>query len=104
MYERDEREPPLDLIRKFADFFGVTTDYLFGRTDVRNGVTPNKNDDISPEEREFLKWVEENLEGAFFYEFSKTPEEQKEEAMETLKLWWEMEKRRAERRRKKGEE
>lgn len=32
-YERSEREIPLVLIIKLADFYGVSVDYLVGRTD-----------------------------------------------------------------------
>ena len=32
-YERKEREIPLVLITKLADFYGVSIDYLVGRTD-----------------------------------------------------------------------
>ncbi len=31
-YETGTRDPDPELLRKFADFFGVTTDYLLGRT------------------------------------------------------------------------
>lgn len=31
MYERDQREPSLQLVRKLADFFEVSLDYLMGR-------------------------------------------------------------------------
>ena len=31
MYERDQREPSLDLVRKFADYFQVSMDYIMGR-------------------------------------------------------------------------
>ncbi|HHX51522.1 MAG TPA: helix-turn-helix transcriptional regulator [Clostridia bacterium] len=31
MYELDKREPDVANIVKFADFFGVSTDYLLGR-------------------------------------------------------------------------
>ncbi len=31
-YESGEHEPAIDTINKLADFFGVTTDYLMGRT------------------------------------------------------------------------
>lgn len=34
-YERDERILPLDYADKLADFYGVSVDYLLGRTDVR---------------------------------------------------------------------
>lgn len=30
-YESEEREPPFDIIKKLADFYGVTVDYLMGR-------------------------------------------------------------------------
>lgn len=33
LYETNKREPDNETIRKFADFFEVTTDYLLGRVD-----------------------------------------------------------------------
>lgn len=33
MYERDEREPGFKTLGRIADLFGVSTDYLLGRTD-----------------------------------------------------------------------
>lgn len=30
-YERGKTNPPLDILIKLADYFGVTTDYLLGR-------------------------------------------------------------------------
>ena len=38
MYERGEREPGLDTIEAFADFFNVDLDYLLGKSDI-----PRKN-------------------------------------------------------------
>lgn len=35
-YEKGKREPDLETLKLFADFFGVSTDYLLGKTDVRN--------------------------------------------------------------------
>ena len=35
-YESGEREPSPDTICKLADFFGVSTDYLLCRSNVRN--------------------------------------------------------------------
>ncbi|MDR6226640.1 helix-turn-helix domain-containing protein [Desmospora profundinema] len=32
MYERGDREPSLETLRKLADLYGVTTDFLLGRT------------------------------------------------------------------------
>ena len=36
MYERDLREPNDEITLKLADFFKVSTDYLLGKTDIRN--------------------------------------------------------------------
>ena len=36
MYERDAREPNDNITLKLAEYFGVTTDYLLGKSDVRN--------------------------------------------------------------------
>ncbi|MBO5449765.1 MAG: helix-turn-helix transcriptional regulator [Ruminococcus sp.] len=35
-YEKELREPKTDLFIKIADFFGVTTDYIFGIDDEKN--------------------------------------------------------------------
>ncbi len=32
-YETGQRTPPPDILKKIADFFGVSVDYLLGRTD-----------------------------------------------------------------------
>ena len=34
-YERGERPVPLDVIVKLADFYGVSVDYLIGRSDEK---------------------------------------------------------------------
>ena len=34
-YEREERVLPLEYADKLADFYGVSVDYLLGRTDVK---------------------------------------------------------------------
>lgn len=87
-WERGYTDPDHDDISRLAKTLNTSADYLlFGRTDPDTGQSP-----VSPEEKEFLDWVKENLDGAFFYDFSKSPEEQKEEMMRGLKLIWEMEK------------
>jgi len=35
-YETDIRFPDQEILKKIADFFQVSTDYLLGRTDIRN--------------------------------------------------------------------
>jgi len=40
-WEKGKNQPPADMVIKLADFFGVTTDYLLGRTDdLGNVVLP----------------------------------------------------------------
>jgi len=38
MYERGRRDPDSETLQQLADFFGVSTDYLLGRTEVRGLV------------------------------------------------------------------
>ena len=38
MYERGEREPSLETLEIFADFFNVDMDYLLGRQDIQRTV------------------------------------------------------------------
>lgn len=35
-YEKGKREPDLETLKLFADFFNVSTDFLLGKTDIRN--------------------------------------------------------------------
>lgn len=42
MYETNKREPNNELILKLAEFFNVSTDYLLGKSDIRN---PNTQED-----------------------------------------------------------
>lgn len=35
-YENGKREPDIETIKKFAGFFGVSTDYLLEKSNVRN--------------------------------------------------------------------
>lgn len=37
-YETGKRQPDYNTLLKFADYFGVSTDYLLGRTDDPKGV------------------------------------------------------------------
>lgn len=41
-YERGERKPKADTLAAIADYFGVSMDYLWGRTDEKNHC-PKKN-------------------------------------------------------------
>ncbi|WP_438434452.1 helix-turn-helix domain-containing protein [Gorillibacterium sp. sgz500922] len=50
-YENDRREPDLDVLSKLADYFGVTLDYLMGRTNE-----PGRS--LDPEVMEFVESLE----------------------------------------------
>ncbi|WP_339314693.1 helix-turn-helix transcriptional regulator [Paenibacillus sp. FSL M7-0896] len=36
-YENGSREPDNETLNKFAEFYNVSTDYLLGRTDIKEG-------------------------------------------------------------------
>lgn len=58
-YETNERQPDYDTLKNIANLFNVSTDYLLGRSNIRN---PNKFNDIqelSPEsQKELEKYIE----------------------------------------------
>mgnify|MGYP005750450845 CR=1 FL=1 len=75
-YESGRREPDSETLRKLADFYEVTTDYLHGRTDTPTYEIERESDDehiyffdkenVTPEEWEkmkehlkFLRWQAE---------------------------------------------
>lgn len=39
-YESGEREPPFDIMKNLADFYGVTIDYLMGGSATTESTTP----------------------------------------------------------------
>ena len=42
-YELGKLEIPLEALEKLADFYGVSVDYLLGRTDVKTPYPRKKN-------------------------------------------------------------
>lgn len=56
-YENGNRTPDTETLQKLADYFDVSTDYLLGRTDVKNennslqGWLRSENEDLSETER-----------------------------------------------------
>lgn len=74
MYETNKREPNNELILKLAQFFGVSTDYLLGKSDIRNPEEfkyaynrPKEADGLSDEEvndaLRFYKEMKKKIEG-----------------------------------------
>jgi len=93
-YESGEKRPDYEGLLKLADFFEVSLDYITGKTDEKKIYSSDRG-----LEAEFLKWVEENLEEEFYYDFDASPEEAKAQMMADLRYLWEREKKRG----KKGD-
>lgn len=66
-YETERKQPDYDTLKFIADFFNVSTDYLLGRTDIKQLIQDTKKDkstsdrifedicNLSPESQEELK-------------------------------------------------
>ena len=91
MYERDARNPDLDTIGIFADYFEVSTDYLLGRTDnaaiinyniidsEKNGLSAIDTSGLSEYQLAVLEWAF-NREHAHF-------SNRKEDVLEMLEMF-----------------
>ena len=60
-YERGIRTPDFNLLNSIADFFGVSVDYLLGRTDIKNyeedtiaAHTDDRTQNLSEEDKKQL--------------------------------------------------
>lgn len=50
-YEQGKRNPDSETIKKLADFYNVSTDYILGRTDIKEeytGLSNDSNEEITP--------------------------------------------------------
>lgn len=57
-YENGQAAPPIDLLRKYADYFDVSMDYIFARCDDPRGKLYESKFSIpsdSPELRDFIE-------------------------------------------------
>ena len=62
-YEKGEREPKTDMLNTLANYFDVTTDYLLGRTDIKNNSNSNKiNANKNDNENDIEKIIDELME------------------------------------------
>lgn len=66
-YENEKRDMNPEVIIKLANYFGVTTDYLLGKTDIRN--TGEQIDDV----------INESMIGMSRKEYEKLTETQKKQ-------------------------
>jgi HTH-type transcriptional regulator, competence development regulator len=75
-YESGDRKPEPELITQFADYYGVTTDYLHGRTDEPNGtgtkINLSKHDETYDSLSEINKLIKEyGIEDMGFFDIEK---------------------------------
>lgn len=70
-YENGKRQPDYDILKKIADYFNVSTDYLLGRTD-----NPQQNIDQQLEGIEF----------ALYGEIKELTEEEKQDILNFVKF------------------
>lgn len=49
-YENEEREPPFDIMKKLAEIYGVTIDYLMGGASPQNIPDPPPIEEMTPAE------------------------------------------------------
>lgn len=61
MYERGEREPNFEIVNKLANFFGVSIDYLLGRTD--DPTPPSQAKGVVSDYSPFLRAIKEKYPG-----------------------------------------
>ena len=75
MYERGERTPDLDIIKKLCIIFNVDSDYLIGRKDVNSKLL---KEDIGSAFDDILELLDDEDSIAFYGDITKLNQEQRE--------------------------
>ena len=57
-YETDDATPPPELLLKYANYFDVSLDYIFGRTDDPHGVIYQNHVNVGMNNPEMARFVE----------------------------------------------
>lgn len=57
-YEIDDASQPLELLLKYADYFDVSMDYVFGRTDNPKGASYENHVNVGMNKPEMARFVE----------------------------------------------
>lgn len=90
LYEIGKRDPDTETLKKIAEYFNVSIDYLLGRTDIPNPHIPNDYTQKYKVTKKDLKQYEEFIQraGAFFMD-DKVAEEDKEKLFRDIsELFW----------------
>ena len=58
IHENGQSTPSVELFRRYADYFDVSLDYLFARTDKPQGVTYEFKPKATPDKEEMRRFIE----------------------------------------------
>lgn len=96
LYKWKKQTPKSDILIKVADFFGVSTDYLLGRSDDKYDLSPQEKIDIGIEAEKMMKGL--NDEGSINFYGEPMSEEDKEATLSALNLLMTINKKKAKKR------
>ncbi len=57
-YENGQSTPSVKIFRRYADYFDVSMDYIFARTDKPQGVMYHFKPKLTPEKEEMRRFIE----------------------------------------------
>ena len=57
-YENGQSTPSVKIFRRYADYFDVSMDYIFARTDKPQGVMYEFKPKLTPEKEEMRRFIE----------------------------------------------
>lgn len=84
LYKWKKQTPKSDILIKVADYFGVSTDYLLGRSDDKYDLSPQEKIDIGIEAEKMMKGL--NDEGSINFYGEPMSDEDKETTLAALNL------------------
>lgn len=73
MYEQGKREPDYETLKKIANFYNVSIDYLLDMTDIKQN-------------EEFEAWANDPESNIFFKEYIESPEERKKALLQVWEI------------------
>lgn len=93
LYKWKKQTPKSDILIKVADYFGVSTDYLLGRSDDKYDLSPQEKIDIGVEAEKMMKGL--NDEGSINFYGEPMSDEDKEATLSALNLLMTINKKKA---------
>lgn len=84
LYKWKKQTPKSDILIKVADYFGVSTDYLLGRSDDKYDLSPQEKIDIGIEAEKMMEGL--NDEGSINFYGEPMSDEDKEATLSALNL------------------